>query len=180
MTVKEYIETTKAPYIKIGAKNGSSFIFCGTPKDFTEFEQHFNPREKKRLEDTEARLTNELINFYPNYKKIFFRQYKEFKKDKLNGGKNKNFKAFENIQEYLNHLKELREKDHYRLENSLSITKLRRENYTELNTRQVKEIYPSILTNKYGYKDEIILFKGYETGKYWDLDEYENDGELGA
>lgn len=180
MTVKEYIETTKKPYIKIGAKNGSSFIFCGDPKKFMEFEQEYNPKERQRLISIVIKLENELENFYPNYKKIIFRQYKEYKKYKINGGNNKNFKKYKTVAEYVEHLKRLREKDYERLESSLKRNTKYRDIFTDISTREVKEVYPSILTNKYGFIDEIVLFKGYETGKYWDLDEYENGGELGV
>ena len=180
MTVKEYIETTKKPYIKIGAKRGSAFIYCGDPKKFMEFEQEYNTAESERLINLAIKLESELKDFYPHYKKLFFKQYKEFKKDKADGGKNKNFKKYKTIAEYIKHLKKLRELDHKRLESSLARTIERRDTFTDISTREIKETYPSTLTNKYGFKDEIVLFKGYEAGKYWDLDEYENGGELGV
>ena len=93
MIVKEYIQTTKKPYIKIGANKGSGFIYCGDPKEFIEFEQEYNEIERQRLIDLVNKLERELENFYPAYKRLMFRRYKDFKKDKANGGKDKSLRS---------------------------------------------------------------------------------------
>ena len=180
MIVKEYIQTTKKPYIKIGANKGDGFIYCGDPKEFIEFEQKYNAVELQRLIERVNKLERELAGFYPAYKRLMFRRYKDFKKDKANGGKNKHFKKYKTIADYIAYLKTLRIQDHKRLEKSLELAIKRRDTFTDIGTREVKEIYPSISVNKYGFKDEIVLFKGKESGSYWDLDEYENGGELGV
>ena len=182
MTVEEYIRNTKAPYIKLGAKDGNSFIYCGTPKDFIEFAADFTENEPIRLEENFKKLTHELKRFPAAYKRLMKRNYLAFKKDKIYPPKEIDKKSdiskYKNAQEYVHYLVLTREMDHKKLVVRFNRAEKALKVYKPIMEREIVETYPSILTNKYGYKDEIVVMTGLEIGKYWDLDEYENGGEL--
>lgn len=182
MTVEEYIKSTKAPYIKLAAEKGTCFIFCGTPKDFLEFAADFTRNEPIRLEERVERLSKELKDFPTQYKKMMIKNYMKFKKDKIYPPKEIDKKSeiarYKNAKAYVHHLVLLREMDHEKLIKALNNARRLIKHYKPIMERDIVETYPSVLVNKYGYKDEIVIMTGYENGKYWDLTEYENGGEI--
>ena len=167
--VKNYLINSEAKYIKLGANHGAGFIFCGTPQDAIEFLPGYNEREYQRLLDRTNYYKDEIDNFDERYEALIERNLKYWRKSE---GKNSKFKTEEDYKDYL-----LNDKPKA-LERVKKIHKrylVRTKMFTDVETREIVDIYSSILDNNKGCKDEIVVYEGYEPGAYWTLEEFEED-----
>ena len=139
-------------------------------------------RAIESLAETVDRCSTELKRFPQTYKRVMIESYKAYKKEKLNPpkkiDKTSEISKYKTAKDYVHHLIAVREATRERLKRALSKARYRLKTFKPLDGRRVIETYESVFTNKYGFKDEIVLVEGYEMGKFWDLDEYEAGGEI--
>ena len=180
MTVYDYLKD-KDGYIKIGAQKGSNFIFCGTADKFIEIEPEMSAAILHGLIKEKETVIREVEKIDEKYANTFARNIQAFQIDYLRGTKGLKreyrFRKYNSLYEYKEGLEKEKEKEENRLIKRIEFLTHRIEKFTPIRTREVREHYPSQITNRHGVKDEIVLFKGVESGKYWDLDEYENGVE---
>lgn len=169
MKLIDYLNNTNRKYIKLGA-------------DCKEFITEFNLYEPIRLKEKLDGVKAEVKSFPIRYKALMKKNYLEFKKGiiypPIKKDKKSAINKYNNAKDYVKHLIRLRDADLNLLLEKQNNAKKRLDTYKPLDCREIVETYDSILTNKYGYTDEIILVTGVEYGDYWDLDEYENGGRL--
>ena len=173
MNLKEYLQTTNKKYIKVGSDKGNGgFVYCGTPDDVFEYLKGFDKEEKENLRitirDTEARI--KYLKDNDRFKELKDRRLEKFRSLKSKKDKKDYYNA-ETEEEFLEKLEIWCKKEIVKCEKYLEHHKNRLENYTNVLTREVVEIYPSITTNIYDYREEIVIFEGYETRGYWTLKE---------
>jgi hypothetical protein len=185
MTVKEYLDTNNALYIKLGAKSGQSFIYCGLSADARDFLETYDEPYKEKLHNNLLRAIHEhaqLIN--GSFNKVAERlieQYKEYRRDRRKGGdaykKNKKLEAFKSLAAYKRHLKRLEQKEIVKAEIRIERYTKRFQNYTPILDRLIVDTYESILRNEDGYIDTIVIYEGDEAGIAWDLTEFRRGGQ---
>lgn len=186
MTVKEYLDSTNAQYIKLGAKGGQSFIYIGLSQDAEAFLTEYNAPYIEKLHANLLKAVHEhalLVNggFKKTAEKLI-EQYKQYKRDEKNGGvdfkKNKKLEPFRSLAAYKRYLKRLEFEELARAEIKVEWTTKRFQNYTSILSREVLETYQALLYNEDGAKEEIVLYDGDEAGNAWDLTEFRNGGQI--
>jgi hypothetical protein len=184
MTIKEYLDNTKANYIKVGAKDGGGFIYCGKVSDAKSFLKEF---DEPQLEKYEASLRAAKHDYehlksggFASTKERLIEQYKQYRREKKKGGddfkKDKKLEPFKSLTAYKKYLEQLEQDLTIKAERRVERATKRIQNYTELLSRDVLKVYPSILENEDGFIDEIIIYKGDEAGNAWDLTEFRRGG----
>ena len=179
MKLEEFIQDYNEAYVKIGAHHGSGFIFCGLGKDFLGYEENYSIERREWLQKQIINNANQIRFYDAKQDALFLRNCNRFINDLRKSKQDekykraKEFKDFATLDDYMESLKRERYKlleRYYKREKTL--TKML-DRYTPIRDREVKEVYKSVLPNKYGVKDTIILYKGTESGKYWDITEFE-------
>lgn len=185
MTVKEYLDANNALYIKLGAKSGQSFIYCGLSADARDFLETYDEPYIEKLHNNLLRAIHEhaqLIN--GSFNKVAERlieQYKEYRRDRRKGGdaykKNKKLEAFKSLAAYKRHLKRLEQKEIVKAEIRIERYTKRFQNYTPILDRKVIDTYESVLLNEDGFIDTIVIYEGDEAGIAWNLTEFRKGGQ---
>lgn len=181
MTVEEYLNGSDADYIKLGAKGGQSFIFCGRLEDAKKFLETYDKPCVEKLHANLLRVIHEhalLLNggFNKTAERLI-EQYKRYRQERKNGGaKNKKLEPFKTLTAYKRHLKKMDQEEIKRLERRIERCNKRLQNYTPILSREIVEIYQAILYNEDGATPTIIIFQGDEAGNSWDLTEFRNGG----
>lgn len=185
MTIREYINTgNKETYIKLGAKDGGAFIYCGKIADAESFLKEYDDLYIARCENNLKIVTRELeILKSGGFKRTaerLIKEFKEYSKAKKKGGagfrKDKKLEPFKTLTEYKRHLKRYEQELLIKTEKRIDRLIKKIQSYTAILTREVVETYPSTLVNEDGFKDEIVLYKGEELGYSWDLTEFRRGG----
>lgn len=155
MTLREYKDTHKGN-IKLGAKSGAAFIWCGDTEDLD-----FDKLEKEFLSKTFELMTTagravEFQKSIPLDEKTY---------EAMNRGKKKSFEDWvRGIQKEI----ERRERYYARLQKRI-------ETYGHFGDREVMSVYPSTIEPD----TEIVLIEGGECGRVWTTAEYKKGAANG-
>ena len=185
MRVSEFINKLDADeYVKLGAKGGAGFIFCGQVKDFGEVSDGYNRVLKSSLTDKLHSAKTKLDHWETEEKSrkdkklILFKQYKEHHDAVV-----KAYEKFDTIEEFEEYLNKDAEKRLRNLKTRYFKLQKSYDNFTGINDRKIKDVHSSVLRNSHDEYDTIILFEGTEIGQWWTVEEYErgwvegNDGK---
>lgn len=167
MTLKEAIEERKGQKVKIGSGNG--FIFCGEiTDDLPVLIDKLSEEEYSRITDRLKKLNNYLSRF-----EHFWNWKLENKMDEFYKNVHSKNLPIDMIQQkhkkLLDQFEKAKAKDMRTTQNGIALLNKRISEWKPFTGRKVKEIYPSLEGG------EIIIFKGYESGKYWMYEEFEED-----
>lgn len=147
--------------IKVGAKKGCAFIFCGPAEEFWKSIDGLDSLYKKQAEDEITRAyekRDELFSSFPTLEK--------YSKKECLASSGSYFGSFDGWQvEVEKHFSKLgsHQKRINRLETRLALRK-------PLRDRIIKEVYPSIQESN----TIIVLIDGYEKGSAWTYEEFIN------
>lgn len=159
MLLEEYLEELPPGCpVKVGAKDGSSYIYTGVVDDLDLAELNFNCETAARNAylAIKKRYKDELCRLKPKLKKLLMEQIKQTDGGKLivkrGAAKTTDAKALASVG---------------RAYNLLIDCKYRLDAYTPLASREVLEVFR-------GYEcghPTVIMISGFEVGKYWLISE---------
>ena len=159
MTVKEVIEEYQGKEIKIGG--GTGFIWCGLVDDITpKLIDYLSNEEYKRLIDLKEGYEYHLEHFEELWEK-------RFENNEINKQQKKKYKSPKAM-------KEEKEKDKKNTLKQIDKTTRKINEFTPFDSREVKEIYLSIINPDVS----IIIFEGDINGMYWDREEVEKSPRM--
>lgn len=167
MKLKEALAERKGQMAKIGS--GNSFVYCGViTDDLCELLEKMSDDEYKRISD---RLRK--FEIHKNRFDHIWSNKLETMTDEFYKNVHAKHLPIDMVEQKHKKLMEKYEKekavDRRLTESNIShLTKIIAE-WSSFTERKVKEIYPSL------EQGEIIIFKGYESGRYWTYEEYEED-----
>ena len=159
VTLKKLLEETSGNYqVKIGTKDGSGFLWCGSTerlkRNWNQLENIVKDKYKERLKKAKSHL-NGLFMDYPTAGKYAKAQYKgtgEF-------GSAEDYLA--SLQDYFVELQRAKDK--------IAKAEQRLKDLVPMQEREVYKAYRSVVDPDCA----IILVYGSEVGAAWDIEEFE-------
>lgn len=145
--------------LKVGAKNGSGFFYCGTVGDFLEnMEDNSDLLRKHAISILQAakRRLNQRISNPPTIDR--------FTREQLRGDGNPNL-TFQNYRFYVEHWFS----GVYGLKQAADNHEQRYDAFKPLDKRDVVEVRESLAAADPGVT--ALIIEGYELGRYWTMDE---------
>lgn len=151
----------KDTIIKVGAKKGTSFIFCGPAKELarsmSELELEHYTKSVKAISKQKIKIDN-MLGSFPTLESYSRNVYEE--------SSGVDIGTFEGWEEAVRkHFKLLQ-----RSKQRLIGMEARHSNRIPLKNRTIVDIYPSITEPN----TWIFLIEGFEKGNFWDRNEYVN------
>lgn len=145
--------------IKVGAKNGSNFIFCGPAK---ELEGVIDTLEEKYLKQLDDYISSAKKNL--NFNLNTFPTLESYSRSEFENSNGEDAGSFDGYIAAVN--------KHFEKINScrkrLAMLNKRLEKRTNLRERKVLDVYNSIVDQS----TQIIIIEGHERGYAWDAKEY--------
>ena len=151
--------------VKVGAKNGTSFIFCGTASEFI-----------AKSSTLELEYYNKAVNAVVNARKYLNRGIeaylspKDYIKTMYEESGGTDVGTYEH---YIETLQRYFKKANNRKQRLTEVEDIL-ENRTALLTRKVVDVYPSITEEN----TLILIIEGNEIGTFWDSEECKNGAEI--
>lgn len=165
MKLKDAVDVYRGQTVKIGS--ASSFVFIGKlDEQSLETLRELSKKYHERIEYNYHHFDVYLNNFEVNEDKRWADQIIKFDRSCLRRKVTQKVRREEYKKLRERYLEE-KAKRKRNAETRRDYCKRALDEWTEFEEREVKEVYPSIEL------DNIIIFEGYETGKYWTLEEAE-------